>query len=60
MQALSTTGTPFYINLPSVLLKKCLANHNIAGRLNRYPQFTPNGVLRKVSEGSYHHLCYQH
>ena len=37
MQFYSKSGTPFYVNLPSTILKKCLGNPLIACSLHRYP-----------------------
>ena len=36
---------PFYVNLPSTIIRKCLANPCLMKNLATYPQFT-EGVIR--------------
>ena len=44
---LCKTGVPFYVNVLSTTLIKCLANPTIAGMLKQYPE-EPAGAMQCV------------
>lgn len=47
MQFYSENGTPFYVNLPSTILSKCLLNPVVSHKLERYPTET-DGPVKSV------------
>ena len=40
LQFSASDGMPFYMNLPSIILKRSLARKDVAEQLNRYPVHT--------------------
>ena len=45
---MASSGIPYYVDLPSVVIKRLFANHEIANKIARFPVL-PTNYIRLVS-----------